>query len=178
MESRIDRIDAFVAKRDAEIAKENREKEERLKELLDTVRSWSTRLRNLLELGVYMYHNDVPLGPYDTNEPGFKDYNIRMFVSNGLSHRVGFIIAYRIDGHIPSKDQRFPIGFGIIGGGCDGEDICFNADGELEWLNKPFGNPAGVSGRPWNNKDMEHLEKFVQDFPKFEKEFYEYVDNL
>ena len=125
-----------------------------------------------------MYHNGVPLGPYDTSEPGYKESNSRMFVSNGWSHRVGFIIAYRINGHIPRRDQQFPIGFGIIGGGCAGENICFNADGELEWLNKPFGNPAGVSGRPWSDEDTEHLEKFVREFDKFEKDFYEYVDSL
>lgn len=179
MLSRIDRINAFINKRNAELAKEKKEKEERLKELLDTVRGWSTGLINLLDLGVYMYRNGVPLGPYDTSDPKYKENDSRMFVSNIFSHRVGFIIVYGKDENLPIRDRQIMFGIGIRGEGLFGvEDLCFGPDGELKCPNNPFGSPSRFSGRNWNDKHTKLLEEFVRDFPKFEKEFYEYIDNL
>lgn len=179
MLSRIDRINAFIDKRKAELAKEKKEKEDRIKELLDTVRSWSTRLINLFDLGVYMYRNGVPLGPYDKSDPKYKENDSRMFVSNIFSHRVGFIIAYDKDENLPIRNRRILFCIGIRGEGLFGvEDLCFGSDGELKCPNNPFGSQSRIASRNWDDKHTELLEKFVRDFPKFEKDFYEYIDSL
>lgn len=134
-------------------------------------------MHELMKVGMALYRNGIPFGPYDDCVSS-RDAGWVRFVSNGITHRVGFIHAYRIDGRRPRYMEYLPIGFGIKGGGCCGGDLLFNENGELEWLNKPFGKPAGVTVRPWNNQDTRHLEKFVAGFDQFERDFYSYVDNL
>ena len=177
-QERIANIGLFAEKKRMEEIDKKNAVAAHIEELLGKVRSFAPRMKDLLKVGQALYENGIPLGPYDESVPGYRDDNSRIFVSNGWSHRTGFIIAYRINGHIPSRTQQYPIGFGIIGGGCAGEDLTFNADGELEWLNRPFGHPAGCSDRPWGPKDTQHLERFVAEFDEFERRFYEYVDGL
>lgn len=174
---RIAKIEAYAKARNEQMTQEVNNKQAHIVELLNTVKSFAPRMKELMKVGVSMYENNIPFGPL-CDKPGARDFDDRIFFSNGWSHEVGFIQAYRIDGRIPGRTQHLPIGFGIIGGGCAGEDLTFNSNGELEWLNKPFGEPAGVSGRPWTDCDIRHLERFVADFDKFEADFYEYVDSL
>lgn len=174
---RIAKIEAYAKARNEQVEQEAYNKRAHVAELLDTVRSFAPRMKELMKVGISMYENNIPFGPYD-NTPCAGDAGWVKFVSNGITHRVGFIQAYRINGHIPGRMQHLPIGFGIIGGGCAGHDLTFNSDGELEWLNKPFGAPAGVSGRSWSDHDTRHLEEFVANFDKFEADFYKYVDSL
>lgn len=174
---RIAKIEAYAKARNEQMTQEANNKQAHIVELLNTVKSFAPRMKELMKVGVSMYENNIPFGPL-CDEPGASESDDRIFFSNGWSHKVGFIQAYRIDGHRPKRTQHLPIGFGIIGGGCAGENLTFNSDGELEWLNKPFGEPAGVSGRPWTDCDTRHLERFVADFDKFETEFYAYADSL
>lgn len=174
---RIAKIKAYAKARNEQMSQEAYNKRAHVVELLNTVRSFAPRMKELMKVGISMYENNIPFGPL-CNEPGARDCDDRIFFSNDWSHKVGFIQAYRINGHIPERTQHLPIGFGIIGGGCAGKDLTFNSDGELEWLNHPFGDPAGVSGRPWSECDTKNLEKFVADFDKFESDFYAYVDGL
>ena len=174
---RIAKIEAYAKARNEQVEQEAYNKRAHVAELLDTVRSFAPRMKELMKVGISMYENNIPFGPL-CNEPGADLSDNRIFFSNGWSHKVGFIQACRIDGHIPERTQHLPIGFGIKGGGCAGYDLTFNSDGELEWLNKPFGAPAGVSDRPWSNHDTKHLEEFVANFDKFEADFYKYVDSL
>lgn len=175
---RIAKIEAYAKARNEQMSQEAYNKRAHVVELLNTVRSFAPRMKELMKVGVSMYENNIPFGPLDNNSICAKECDDRLFISNGSTHRVGFIHAYRINGHIPPRTKHLPIGFGIIGGGWDGEDLTFNSDGELEWLNKPFGKPAGVSGRPWSDCDTRNLEEFVAGFDKFESEFYAYVDSL
>ena len=124
---RIAKIEAYAKVRNEQEEQEAYNKREHVAKLLNTVRSFAPRMKELMKVGISMYENNVP---FDS-----------IFFSNGWSHKVGFIQAYRIDGHIPERTQHLPIGFGIIGGGCCGENLTFNSDGELEWINKPFGKP-------------------------------------
>lgn len=174
---RIAKIEAYAKARNEQMSQEAYNKQAHVVELLNTVRSFAPRMKELMKVGISMYEKNIPFGPL-CNEPGASDCDDRVFFSNGWSHKVGFIQAYRINGRIPERTQHLPIGFGIIGGGCAGENLTFNSDGELEWLNAPFGQPAGVSGRPWSDSDTKHLEEFVAKFDKFEADFYEYVDSL
>lgn len=174
---RIAKIEAYAKARNEQEEQEAYNKRAHIAELLDTVRSFAPRMKELMRVGISMYENNIPFGPL-CNEPGARDCDNRIFFSNGWSHKVGFIQASRIDGHIPGRTQHLPIGFGIEGGGCAGYDLTFNSDGVLEWIDKPFGAPAGVSGRPWSDHDTRHLERFVADFDKFEADFYKYVDSL
>ena len=174
---RVAKIEAYAKARNEQMSQEAYNKQAHIVELLNTVRSFAPRMKELMKVGISMYENGIQFGPYD-NTPGARDGGWVKFVSNGITHRIGFIHAYRVNGHIPGRMQHLPIGFGIEGGGCAGEDLTFNSDGELEWLNQPFGKPAGVTDRPWSDCDTRHLEEFVAGFDKFESEFYAYVDSL
>ena len=142
-------------------------------DLLGTIKSFAPRMHDLMDVAMALYEKGIPLGKVTDRTSGYVE-----FVTNGWFHNIGFVAAVRINGHIPGRGQHLPIGFGIAGGGCAGESLEINKDGELEFLHRPFGKPAGVSGRPWERKDIEHLEDFVNGFDDFERRFYEYVDSL
>lgn len=175
---RISRIKGIAEDRQQAKDNELSAKKNKIATLLEKVRSFAPRMHELMKVGRALYDAGIPLGEDDPDNPGARECGDVEFVTNGWSHRVGFVAAVRINGHIPSRGQNLPVGFGICGGGAAGESIEFNEDGELEFLRRPFGKPAGVSGRPWDDKDIRHLERFVAQFDDFEKKFYEYVDNL
>ncbi len=174
---RIAKIEAYAKKRNEQMIQEAYNKQAHVAELLNTVRSFAPRMKELMKVGLSMYENNIPFGPL-CDEPGARDCDDRIFFSNGWSHKVGFIQAYRINGRTPGRTQHLPIGFGIIGGGCAGKDLTFNSDGELEWLNEPFGRLVVGRGGLWSDTDIKNLEEFVAKFDKFEADFYEYADSL
>lgn len=79
------------------------------------------------------------------------------FQSNGLDHRFGFVVE---GSRILCPDKWKIIGIGSEGGGFCGEDLTVNENGEV----------VSYSGRY-------NCESWTEEFEKFEKGFYNYVDN-
>ena len=78
------------------------------------------------------------------------------FESNGLDHRFGFMV----EGcHFHPETWKI-IGIGSEGGGFCGNDLTVNENGEV----------VSYSGRY-------NCESWTEEFEKFEKGFYNYVDN-
>lgn len=85
------------------------------------------------------------------------------WVSNGISHRVGFITTtpkYYYNGKLDI------VGFGIINGGCCGNvDLVFDFEGNLL-----------KQGQVFSDGRMDTLYRFVENFEDFVDEFYGYVE--
>lgn len=133
MENRIEKIRSFAEKRDKAKIDEIKKKARHLNELLAKVRSFAPRMKELMKLAMALYENGIPLGKFT----GTLEMTTE-FVSNGWSHKTGFISSYKYNNSI-----TLPIGFGIVGGGACGKTICFNDNGIPSML---FGDSAGIPG--------------------------------
>ena len=166
---RIAKINAYAEKRDNEMHEKLMQKETHLLQMLNEVKALAPRLRELMEVGKALCANGIPLGPKTDR----LDITAE-FLSNGWSHRVGFI------GRCDFRTGRSTIaGFGIVGGGACGSDLYFNEDGEISDLFPDVGNgPVGTRGNKWKDSDIAHLERFLSEFGAFEKKVYNFVDSL
>lgn len=154
-QERIAKIDKLATERDRKIEDERVAKAKRIFSLLTKVESFAPRMRELMKVARSLRANLIPLAP--------------QFVSEGIEHRIGFIVS----GSFWHRETLNPEGFGIIGGGAFGNDIQFNEDGKLCELVKDNGMP-----KSWTDSDSWNLNRFVSGFDEFERKFYEYVDNL
>lgn len=164
---RIAKIRNFAQKREEDIRDELSRKEKHLMDLLNTVRSYAPRMREMMKVAKALHDNGIQLGQKADSLEWSTD-----LVSNGWSHRVGFI------GNCNFVTGRTEVyGFGIVGGGACGNNLFFDEDGELSNLVYDTVIP-GLKGVKWDDSDIGHLERFVDGFDKFEEKFYKFVDSL
>lgn len=164
-QERIERINGFATATAQKKDAERKAKESRIFALLTKVESFAPRMRELMKVARSLRANWIPLGKYNSYHR-----TAPRFVSDGIEHRVGFIVDSNPFWY---QEKLNPVGFGIIGGGACGNDIQFNEDGKLCEVYRDNGMPG-----PWTDGDIRHLERFVKEFDEFERKFYEYVDNL
>ena len=164
-QERIARINGFAT---ATARKEQEAREAKVAHifaLLTKVESFAPRMRELMKVARSLRANRIPLGKYNSYRQTAPE-----FVSDGIDHRVGFIVN---SNPFWNQSTLNPVGFGVIGGGACGNDVQFNEDGKLCEVYKDNGMPG-----PWTDGDIRNLERFVGGFDEFERKFYEYVDNL
>lgn len=82
------------------------------------------------------------------------------FMADEMTHKVGFISSSFIGGGI--------IGVGFKGGGCCGQYDFFTNGSVICDKNRDKGHDREAS--------TEHLEKFIEKFPEFERAFYDYIE--
>lgn len=126
--------------------------------LIDKVRALKPRISELIETANECLEYGIEINKYAINRNCYS-YVQGTFVSNGMYHRVGFILN---SGHISYV--------GIINGGACGI-YDFVTDGEKIAYVRQNSNDTRVPG-------IEDLEKFVNGFDEFEKQFYSYIDSL
>lgn len=162
-ENRINKIAQVAnAMRDAE-DKKRKESYERMCNFENKIGELASRISDLIEVANEMVANGIQLGEFvgDWNSKSPK------FISDGIFHRFGFIVKGQVfKSSISCHDPRriLILGVGKCGGGCCGSDFTVDQDGVIT---------------SWNT-DVYHkgIDDFLSKFDKFEKEFYEYVDNL
>lgn len=156
-----ERMKMIDAKLDREKQKEVEEREytqretERLKK---EIMELKPRIDDLIKLGNYALQKgiDISHSGYGGNE----GYDTGMFISNSWSHVVGFIKV--------GKEIKY---VGRIAGGAYG-DWDFQTDGSLIF-ERTYQNNQEKRRDP----ELKILRVFVDRFPKFEKAFYDYIDN-
>lgn len=138
-----------VAEKEMQLAAKN---SVTIENYMNTIHEWKSRIDDLIDLANYAKKNKIPLCVNDlTNQC----YERGFFYSNGWSHLVGFI----------NEDNISKLG--IIAGGAFGK-WNFYTDGEFLYESDDDGNKQ--------EPQLQHLEKFVKNFPIFEEEFYKYID--
>lgn len=159
----IEKIQRVAHERDlAELAKQRATKNE-IALLVGNVKSLAPRIKELVKIGIALADNNIPLGERKKDIIGYDD----MFVTEGIHHRIGFICTTRDFGYT-HQDVR---GIGICGGGYDGCNFYINTDGEIfeSDLTNPFGRDTSF---------ILKCRRFLQGFNKFEKDVFNYVENL
>lgn len=132
--------------------------------LLDQIRVMKPNIDNLVKVA------NAVREAYVDNLQGNSvrlSYENENFMADAWTHKVGFV-TYK--GSVPYyKACSYPkiIGVGFEGGGCCG-DYDFFTDGLVICdRNRDNGHDREAS--------TEHLEKFIEKFPEFEKAFYDYI---
>lgn len=141
----------------AERAEQNRVAAEHHRQsLLDRIRVMKPDIDNLVKVAKAAQEAGIPLKVgYMANHT----YENGDFFTDAMTHKVGFVQA-----SITSKEI---IGVGFEAGGCCGV-YDFITDGVvIRDKNRSNGHDREAS--------TEHLEKFIEKFPEFERAFYDYI---
>lgn len=125
--------------------------------LLDRIRVMKPDIDNLVKVAKAAQEAGIPLKVgYMVNHT----YENGDFFTDAMTHKVGFVQA-----SITSKEI---IGVGFEGGGCCGQYDFFTNGSVIYDKNRDNGHDREAS--------TEHLEKFIEKFPEFEKAFYDYIE--
>ena len=141
----------------AERAEQERvEAEHHRQSLLDQIRVMKPDIDNLVKVAKAAQEAGIPLKVgYMANHT----YENGDFFTDAMTHKVGFVQA-----SITSKEI---IGVGFETGGCCGVYDFFTDGVAIYDKNRGNGHDREAS--------TEHLEKFIEKFPEFERAFYDYI---
>ena len=166
--SRIDDIKAYKQNEELLQADHESKIQPHTKKLINDIQALKPRIDELLETANACLENGIEINAYGSSFYHDMDsYEKGTFVTNSISHRVGFV-KYR--GINDSANQQMFCELGINAGGACGE-YNFRTDGDRVYSkheNKPHLKEPSIA-------DMEH---FLWDFEKFETSFYAYVDKV
>lgn len=124
--------------------------------LFDQIQVMKPDIDNLVKVAKAAQEAEIPLKVgYMANHT----YENGDFFTDAMTHKVGFVQA-----SITSKEI---IGVGFETGGCCGVYDFFTDGVAIYDKNRNNGHDREAS--------TEHLEKFIKEFPEFERAFYEYI---
>lgn len=147
--SRIDDIKRYKQKCDEEKLNKEIAKQNAIEACKEQIKALKPRINELLEVGNACKDNGIELTGKAWG--GHEGYDTHQFITNSWSHLLGFV---------DDRNGDFKC-LGIYGGGACDYNLVTNGD---------F---IDVSG------DVLHiLNRFIKEFDTFEKEFYNYVDNI
>lgn len=140
-------------------------KEATLKDRVAKIKNLKPRIDKLIELANACLENDIDINKCCSSGwcRGYDNYQDGTFVTNGISHHLGFL---------PPLDNII-YEIGIIAGGC-----CGPWDLHTNGTYVTFVNQENDDERDSEEKDISTLEKLLNDFEKFETAFYKYVDQI
>lgn len=126
--------------------------------LLDQIRVMKPDIDNLIKVAETAREAGIPLlvSSFCVNP----SYERGDFFTDAMTHKVGFVPT--------SFNNKTIIGVGFEGGGCCGQYDFFTDGVAIYDRNRDNGFSREAS--------TEHLEKFIEKFPEFEKAFYDYIE--
>ena len=128
--------------------------------LLDQIRVMKPDIDNLIKVAETAREAGIPLlVSCDCFNPSYERGD---FFTDAMTHKVGFVPTSFTDKSI--------IGVGFEGGGCCGQYDFFTNGSVICDKNRDNGHDREAS--------TEHLEKFIEKFPEFEKAFYDYIEKV
>lgn len=157
--------------RQEKIARE-REEEKRIDDLIDQVNSMEDRIQDIINLANACIKSKISIprkGYYYGNYDSGKKYGYpHEFVAEGIRHHVGLIVDAR---EYDVLNHNYSIKYiGINNGGANGK-YDFHTDGHYVYHVHEDNNSIK---RPTEYD----LEKFLKEFPEFEKGFLNWIDSL
>ena len=128
--------------------------------LLDRIRVMKPDIDNLVKVAETAREAGIPLiVSCDCFNPSYERGD---FFTDAMTHKVGFVPT--------SFNNKAIIGVGFEGGGCCGQYDFFTNGSVICDKNRDNGHDREAS--------TEHLEKFIEKFPEFEKAFYDYIEKV
>ena len=126
--------------------------------LLDQIRVMKPDIDNLIKVAETAREAGIPIqisfGHFDSS------YEMGDFFTDAITHKIGFVPT--------SFNNKEIMGVGFEGGGCCGQYDFFTDGVAIYDRNRDNGFSREAS--------TEHLEKFIERFPKFERAFYDYIE--
>lgn len=173
LETAMDKIIGHRKRLEHEKVEKEIAKQVRKKELITEIKKLKPRIQKIIEIGNLCIENGINLNPRGMYKKCLYDQNA--FETDGIYHQLGFY-ANNFQGHHgnpPYQCSHYDyIGYDM-GGACGNTN--FITDGNTI-ASTPDHNGYEIIGMsdPLNR----HMERFLNDFPKFEKLFYEFIDKL
>ena len=127
--------------------------------LLDQIRVMKPDIDNLIKVAKAAQEAGIPL---KANYMIDKTYDNGDFFTDAMTHKVGFVQT--------SITNQAIIGVGFEGGGCCGQYDFFTNGSVIYDKNRDNGHDREAS--------TEHLEKFIERFPEFERAFCDYIEKV
>lgn len=125
--------------------------------LLDQIRVMKPDIDNLIKVAEAAREAGIPLQvSFDRFDSSYERGD---FFTDATTHKVGFVPT--------SFNNKTIIGVGFEGGGCCGQYDFFTDGVAIYDRNRDNGHDREAS--------TEHLEKFIEKFPEFERAFYDYI---
>lgn len=125
--------------------------------LLDQIQVMKPDIDNLVKVAKAAQEAGIPLRSGYMIDHTYENGD---FFTDAMTHKVGFVPTSFINKAI--------IGIGFEGGGCCGQYDFFTNGSVICDKNRDNGHDREAS--------TEHLEKFIEKFPEFEKAFYDYIE--
>lgn len=151
-------VKEFAQKQRADALRETERQVRELNAYVDKIRGFAPRIKDILDIARTMYENRVYIGKPQKATIGYESE----FVTNGITHRLGFYVDVKRTFEHFNEAACFPYAIGIEGGGCSGCGLEVNENGEIV---------RGIS-------ELKKLKEFVFEFDAFESEFYNYAESL
>ena len=169
MNDRLEKIKAYKTSKDRKELESMLTEVKEYHKLMGKIADLQPRIHKLIETANTCLENDIELNMCRKKDHWmFDEYKMGTFVSNSITHKVGFIQGNGISyGYNPKTKIKM---VGIVNGGAFGK-LDFYTNG-IDTFSVHEDTKECTKAR---NKDM---IKFLKGFDKFEKEFYEYIDNL
>ena len=128
--------------------------------MLDWIQAMKPDIDNLIKVAKAAQEAGIPLQvSFDRFNPSYEKGD---FFTDTMTHKVGFVPTSFTDKSI--------IGVGFEGGGCCGQYDFFTDGVAIYDKNRDNGFSREAT--------TEHLEKFINMFPEFEKAFYNYIKKV
>lgn len=159
--SRIDEIKAYAQRRDENEAKKVVAENEKKAQLEEQIRSLEPRIKELVETANACLTNGIEINAYGSRFDHYYDNRERgTFVTNGISHRIGFV----------ARKGAAIFEMGIDAGGACGEWY-FRTNGKDIYEIKEDHTESRQASAYW-------MSRFVNEFDEFEADFYSYIDSI
>ncbi len=144
----------------------------RKEELVSEIKKLEPRIKKIIEIGNLCLENGINLNPRGTRKCLYEQ---NAYETDGIYHQLGFypnnFQGYH--GNPPYQCTHYEyIGYDM-GGACG--NINFITDGDTVASTPDHNGFEIISMSDPLNR---HMEKFLRDFPKFEKVFYEFIERL
>ena len=158
--NRIDKIRDYKNRMEEKQQEECARKLEMNEFLIEAIKKLEPRIDELLITAHACMENGIEINKYGKSwHHMYDEWERGTFVSNGISHKVGFILDKKIEKIIA---------MGIINGGAYGY-LDFYTDGHVIF--------SYDSDKNKREEPREYdMKRFLKEFDAFEKAFYEYVD--
>ena len=165
-----DRLSKIAHKRvelDKQADNEQRNREATIAKYTNDIKALAPRLADLMAIAAELCRNDIPLGKRTRGITGFSEDE---FETDGIKHGLGFYFRYE-------KGKGYLIGVGIKGGGCCGNNLAVDSNGNIivNPLERVFG--CWTYDKAYSDF-VGKCNGFLKRFDDFERRVNEYVDNL
>lgn len=161
--NRIEKIKAYDQRCKDNAEKKRALENEKKTQLEERIRSLYPRINELIETANACIAHGIEINAYGKNHSSDYDKSTKgTFVTNYISHRIGFVMEH-------SKCKTI-YEMGINAGGYCGE-WNFRTDGE----NVIERHENGDRIRP---ATIRYMERFINEFDEFERDFYGYIDGI